>query len=96
MRFWSAKAGGLLELRQHLPGPLDRPGHELREEADEGGEAQEIPLARDLAQVEIDGVAHRLKREERDAHRQHIRQSRAASARTGLEAAPAACSQAKT
>ena len=67
-----SKRRRLLELRQHLPRPLDRPGHELREEADERGEAQEVPLARHPAQVEVDGVTHRLKGEERDADRQDV------------------------
>ena len=61
-----------LKLGQHLFGPLDRTGHELREEADECGKPQEIPLPRHLSQVKVDGVAHRLEREKRNPHRQHI------------------------
>ena len=40
-----AEGRGVMELRQQVSGPLDRAGHQLREEADEGGEAEEVALA---------------------------------------------------
>jgi hypothetical protein len=58
------------ELRQHLPWAHDRPGDEVWEERHEE-QVVEVPLRRlDLAAVDVDRVAHRLEREERDAERQ--------------------------
>src|ERR1035437_2822452 len=62
----------LIELRQEMPGALDRPGHELREEANEGGKAEEIALAMHLSEVEINRVAKGLKGEEGEADRQQV------------------------
>src|SRR5208283_7647 len=62
----------LIELRQQMPCALDRARHQLREEANKGREAQEIPLPVHLAEVEIDGVAQRLEGEEGDAHREQV------------------------
>ena len=72
MKFCSRTARELMELRQQMPGALDRARHELREEADERGEAEEVALAMHVAQVEIDGVAQRLEGEERDADREQV------------------------
>src|SRR5262249_25582041 len=63
---------GLLELGQQVPGPFDWPGHQLREEADKRGKAQEVSFASYVAQVEVDGVAHRLEREKGDANGKNI------------------------
>ena len=38
-------------MRKQLPGSLNRAGHELREEADERREPEDVPLARRLAEV---------------------------------------------
>src|SRR5207247_10747842 len=64
-----------MELRQEVFGTFDRTGHELREEADEGREAQEIPLPLDVSQVEVDRVAQGLEGEKGNAHRQQILES---------------------
>src|SRR6266516_5120436 len=64
-----------MELWQEVSGTFDRTGHELREEADEGREAQEIPLPLHVSQVEVDRVAQRLEGEKGNAHRQQILES---------------------
>ena len=51
--------------------PHDRPGHQLREQGDIAGEIDEAPRGAGLPAVEIEGIAHRLERVERNAHRQH-------------------------
>ena len=48
----------------------DRPGDELREQADERGERREVPLRPDVPAVDVDGVAHGLERIKADAKRQ--------------------------
>ena len=53
-----------MELRQEMSGPFDRAGHELREKADERGEPKEVAFTGNFPQVEVDGVTHRLEREE--------------------------------
>ena len=56
--------------------PHDGPGDQVREEADEE-EIIEVPIRRrDLLAVDVDGVAHRLEGEERDAEGQHEAQVR--------------------
>src|SRR6185503_15484570 len=61
-----------MKLREQVSGPLDRSGHQLRKKADEGGEAKEVALALDVAQIKVDGVAHRLEREERNAGAENV------------------------
>src|SRR4051812_9179277 len=68
--------GSPVELGQEVSGSLDGAGHELREEADEGRKPEEPALALDIAQIEVDGIAHRLEREERYPDRQRIGESR--------------------
>ena len=60
---------GRPQLRQQVPCPLDGPRHQLREKRDERGVADEAGLLLHLPAVEVDGVAHRLEHEERDADR---------------------------
>ena len=82
-----ANHGKSIELRQQLAGPLDRPGDQLRKQRHEGGEANEAAFAIDLATIEVDRVAHRLERVERNAHRQQ-------DVRSGqLVAGPQLCQQ---
>ena len=59
-----------MELWQQVRGAFDGAGHELREEAHERGEADEVPLAFHATPVEINAVAHGLEREEGDAQRE--------------------------
>ena len=65
----AARVLPLLELGQELAGADDRTGHEVREERDVDREVEEVHRL-DLAPVDVDDVAHRLEREERDADRQ--------------------------
>ncbi len=67
----AADTARALDLRQQVDGPHDRAGHEVREETDEQREVPEIPRRLELAPVDVDRVAHRLEREERDADGQH-------------------------
>ena len=53
----------------------DRPGHQVREEADECGKPQQVPLATDFAEVKINRVTQRLEGEERDARGQQIHEA---------------------
>ena len=46
------------------------PGHQVRKERDEHREVQQVARRRDLAPVDVDDVAHRHERVERDADRQ--------------------------
>src|SRR6185312_5877049 len=64
--------GEFIELREQMPGALDRPGHELGKKANEGGEAEKVPFAKDVAKIEVDRVAQRLKSEERDADGEQV------------------------
>ena len=64
----SPRAG---DLRQQRRRPHDRAGDQVREERDERRELDEVPRRLDLAAIDVDDVAHRLERVERDADRQH-------------------------
>src|SRR5947208_17138762 len=55
-----------------MTGALDRSGHQLGKEADEGRKAEEVSLAVNLSKVEIDCVAEGLESEERDPGRQQV------------------------
>ncbi len=57
------------ELGQKPRRALDRPGHELGEEADVEREYAEMPLGLALAAVDVDGVAEGLEGIEGDADR---------------------------
>ena len=59
-----------LELRQEIGRALDRPGHELRKERYVEREPTQVALDRDLPAVEVDRVAERLERVERDPDRE--------------------------
>ena len=59
-----------LELRQQVGGPLDGTSNELREEAYEGEEGEQVARGTYLSAVDIDGVAQRLEGVEADAHGQ--------------------------
>ena len=58
------------DLRQQRGRPHDRAGDQVREERDERRELHEVARRRDLAAIDVDDVAHRLERVERDADRQ--------------------------
>src|SRR5207249_5713767 len=62
----------LAELREQMPGALDRPGHELGKETNERGETEKVPLALDVAQVEINRVTQRLEGEEGYPDREQV------------------------
>ena len=62
------------ELVGHRVVADDRPGDELREERDVAGEVGERPDGRRRAAVDVDGVAERVERVERDPDRQGDRQ----------------------
>src|SRR6185437_14628978 len=64
--------GEFIELRQQMPGALDRPGHELGKETNEGRETEKVPFAMDVAEIEVDRVAQRLEGEERDADGEQV------------------------
>ena len=63
----SVKALVGAQLPEQRAGALDGAGDELREERDEQRVAEKIRLRVDVAAVDVDGVAQRLKRVERDA-----------------------------
>ena len=64
-----------VNLRQKVPGPDDRTRHELRKERQVEQVVDPAPHGLDLPAVQIDHVAHRLEREERDADGQeNVRQ----------------------
>src|SRR5512133_4341504 len=71
-KIFDSDFGEVAELRQEMPGPLVGAGHQLREKAHKGGEAQEIPFALHIAEVEIDRVTQRLERKKRDAYREQV------------------------
>ena len=48
------------QLLGHVPVADDGPGDQLREHGHVGAEAQQIPLGRHLAAVDVDGIAHGL------------------------------------
>ena len=84
------------ELREHLRRADDGPGDEVREEADEEQVVEVAPRRLELAAPDVDRVAHRLEREERDAERQDEPQVRhAARARPAPRASDANESAAK-
>ena len=64
------------ELREEQAGPDDGPGHELGEERDVGREPEQVPLDLDAPTVQVDRVAQRLERVERDPDREDDRQER--------------------
>jgi hypothetical protein len=65
-----------VELVQEVLRPLDGPGHELRVEHHEQRIDPEVPLRRLLPSIDLDGVAHRLERVERQPDGQHDAQER--------------------
>ena len=69
------EVSGALELGQEVGSPDDGAGHELRKEADEEGEIEDVIAGLDLAPVEVNGVAELLKSVKRDANGQDDRQS---------------------
>ena len=60
-----------LQLGQEDGGTDDGPGYELREESHEQGKIEEVPAGLQPAAIDIDRVAERLERVERDADRQN-------------------------
>src|SRR5439155_25779622 len=67
-----ANSGELIELRQQMPGALDRAGHQLRKETNKGGEAKKVALAVYFAEVKINGVTQGLEGEEGDPDRKQV------------------------
>ena len=67
-----------LKLRQEVRGPLDGAGHQLREETDVGGKLDQVARGPQLAAIDVDGIRQRLKRIERDTHRENQPQHDAA------------------
>ena len=57
----------LPELRQQVRRPFDRAGHQLREEADESEELDDVAGRRQLSTVHVDGITERLESVETDA-----------------------------
>jgi hypothetical protein len=76
-RLASTRRGSCLlaQLRQELRRADDRPGDEVREERDVHREVEQA-RGPQLLPVDVDDVAHRLEREERDADRQRDLQER--------------------
>src|SRR5690606_72703 len=60
----------LVELGQEIAGALNRSGDQLRKETQIGAEDTEVPFGLNLSVVDIDEVAGKLERIERDADRQ--------------------------
>src|SRR5690606_18405195 len=54
------------ELREQVPCPFDRTGHQLREETDEGEERDRIPRRFHLAAIDVDRIAEGLEGVETD------------------------------
>ena len=67
-----ARVARRLELRDELARAHDRPGDEMREEREVGGELRKRRRL-EVAPVDVDDVADRHEREERDADRKHDR-----------------------
>ena len=61
-----------MELRQQVPGALDRSSHELGEKTNESGKAKKIPLAIDVAEIKINRVTQRLEGEEGNTDRKQV------------------------
>ena len=82
-----------MDLVEQVLGPLDGSGHQLGEEGDEEGVAEEIPLGLHLAPVHVHGIAQGLEGIEGDAHGQdHIKdrlvQGDPAQGEEGLQIVP--------
>ena len=60
----------LVKLRYELVGTHDRASHELWEERKVKTKVQDVAHGLDLATINVDAVAHRLEREERNTHRE--------------------------
>ena len=75
-----------LDLRQQERRALDRAGHEVRKERDEDGDVEQAAPRAQLAAVDVDRVAHRLERVERDPDRQQDAQRRLARRQIPAEA----------
>lgn len=60
----------MVQLRQHLAGPLDRTGHQLRKKDDEGGERPPMPFRLRLPTIHVECVTHRLECVKRQANRE--------------------------
>jgi len=58
-------------LPQEIPGPHDRPRHQVREEKNEEQKMEEASLRMDFAAIDVDRVADRFKGVERDPERNH-------------------------
>ena len=65
------KAAFALELVEKLAGSNDGTGNQVREEGDEARQPYEALLGCDPTAVDVDRVAHRVKRVEADADRQN-------------------------
>ena len=65
------EAPWFFDLRQEGRRPHDRPGDQMREERDEGGELDEVARWFGVASIDVDHIAHRLERIERNADRQN-------------------------
>ena len=74
--FSGGEAPRRLDLRQQERCPLNRSGDEVRKERDEDGEVEQAAPGVQLATIDIDRVAHRLKRIKRDPDRQQNAQRR--------------------
>ncbi len=64
------RRAGIENLRHQGERPLDRPGHQLREERDVEGKIEKPPGRRGLSAIHVDRVAQGLEGVERDADRQ--------------------------
>ncbi len=69
-RLLRGQVGAAADLRQEVDGAHDGAGDELREVADEEGEAREVQLGRAPPAVDVDRVRHRLEGVEADAGRE--------------------------
>jgi hypothetical protein len=62
----------LAELRQQMPGTLDRTSHELWKKTHERGKAKKVPFPMHSAQVKVNRVTQGLERKKRDADREQV------------------------
>ena len=89
-RLLGREAARRLDLRQQERRALNRAGDEVREERDEHGDVEQAAARAQLAAIDVDGVAHRLERVERDADRQEDAQRRLVHGRARTPPARAA------
>ena len=64
---------------------VDGSRHPLWEEADEGGESEEVSFPFHFSKLKVDGVTHRLEGEEGDSNRQNIARAERHERRRGRE-----------